>query len=84
MLGHRRTAERLADLTAEVERAGEEERAATERLKETEQKVQGGNIEVARLRDQIRDDVYKFGLLFFTILLTTAEKYHFCFTIPGT
>ena len=49
-----RTAERLADLTAEVERADEENRVSTERLKETEQKVQGGNIEVTRLRDQIR------------------------------
>ena len=54
MLADQRTAERLEDLKAEVERADEENRVATERLKETEQKFQGGNIEVARLRDQIR------------------------------
>ena len=54
MLAYRRTAERLTDLTAEVERAEEENRASTEKLKETEQKVQSGNIEVAHFRDQIR------------------------------
>ena len=54
LLADQRTAERLEDLKAEVERADEENRVATERLKETEQKFQGGNIEVARLRDQIR------------------------------
>ena len=53
-MADQRTAERLEDLKAEVERADEENRVATERLKETEQKFQGGNIEVARLRDQIR------------------------------
>ena len=46
--------EHLADLRAEVERAEEENRVATEKLKEAEQRFQGGNIDVARLREQIR------------------------------
>ena len=53
-MAQRRMLEHLADLRAEVERAEEENRAATEKLKEAEQRFQGGNIDVARLRDQIR------------------------------
>ena len=53
-MAQRRVLEHLADLRAEVERAEEENRVATEKLKEAEQRFQGGNIDVARLREQIR------------------------------
>ena len=54
MLQNRRTAERVEELTTERKRASEENKAATARLREQEQRLEDGKNQVPRLREQIK------------------------------